>query len=84
MAQFVAVGIYSYVLGAFMNPMLEELSWARSDFSLTRSISQIVMAFVGILIGAKVDQIGARPIMLVGTTILVCLLYTSPSPRDRG
>ena len=74
MAQFVAVGIYSYVLGAFMNPMLEELSWARSDFSLTRSISQIVMAFVGILIGAKVDQIGARPIMLVGTTILVVSL----------
>ena len=74
MAQFVAVGVYSYVLGAFMNPMLEELNWARSDFSLTRSISQIVMALAGILIGAQVDRIGAKPIMLVGTTVLVVSL----------
>ncbi len=69
-AQFVAIGIYSYVLGAFMAPMLAELGWSRADFTLTRTIGQGVMAAVGLYIGAKVDRFGARPIMLVGTTIL--------------
>lgn len=70
-AQFVAIGIYSYVLGAFMEPMLAELGWSRADFTLTRTIGQGVMAAVGVYLGSKVDRLGGRPIMLVGATILV-------------
>ncbi len=74
LAQFVAVGMYSYVLGSFMTPMIDELGWSRADFTLTRTISQLVMAFAGIFIGARVDRIGGRPIMLVGTTVLATTL----------
>jgi MFS family permease len=70
-AQFVAIGIYSYVLGAFMEPMLAELGWSRADFTLTRTIGQGVMAVVGLYVGVRVDRLGGRPIMLVGATILV-------------
>ena len=70
-AQFVAIGIYSYVLGAFMEPMLAELGWTRADFTLTRTIGQGVMAAVGVYLGTKVDRLGGRPIMLTGATILV-------------
>ena len=69
-AQFVALGMYSYVLGSFMLPMIDELGWSRADFTLTRSIGQLVMAVVGVFVGARVDRIGGRPIMLVGTTLL--------------
>ena len=58
LAQFIAIGIYSYVLGPFMQPMINDLGWSRADFTLTRSISQIVMAIAGILIGARVDRFG--------------------------
>ena len=69
-AQFVAIGMYSYVLGSFMDPMLNELGWSRSDFTLTRSIGQCVMAFVGVFVGVRVDRYGGRPIMLVGGILL--------------
>ncbi len=70
MAQFIALGMYSYVLGSFMTPMLDELSWSRADFTLTRTIGQLVMATVGVFIGARVDRFGGRPIMLIGATIM--------------
>jgi OFA family oxalate/formate antiporter-like MFS transporter len=69
-AQFVAIGMYSYVLGSFMDPMLNELGWSRSDFTLTRSIGQCVMALVGVFVGVRVDRYGGRPIMLFGGVLL--------------
>ena len=53
LAQFVAIGIYSYVLGSFMMPMIQELGWTRAEFSLTRTIGQLVMAFVGVFVGVR-------------------------------
>lgn len=70
-AQFVAMGIYSYVLGPFMTPMLDELGWTRADFSMSRSIGQLMMAALGIFIGVQVDRRGARPVMLLGIAVLV-------------
>ncbi len=74
-AQFVSLGIYSYVLGSFMGPMTEDLAWSRADFTLTRTIGQIIMALVGFVVGARVDAVGARPIMAVGAIILSASLY---------
>ena len=74
MAQFISIGVYSYVLGPFMTPMIEELGWSRSEFTLTRTISQLVMAAVGVFVGARVDRYGGKPIMLVGITILAVSL----------
>ena len=70
LAQFVAIGIYSYVLGSFLAPMSAELNWSRGDFTLSRSIGQIVMAMAGIFVGSLIDRIGPRPIMATGTCIL--------------
>lgn len=69
-AQFVSIGMYSYVLGSFMDPMIDDLGWSRGDFTLTRTIGQLVMAGVGVIVGARVDRYGGRPIMLVGATLL--------------
>ena len=74
-AQFVSLGIYSYVLGSFMGPMTLELAWSRADFTLARTIGQIVMALVGFMVGARVDAVGARPIMAIGAVILSASLY---------
>lgn len=53
-----------------MAPMIAELGWTHSDFTLTRTISQIVMALMGVFIGVRVDRYGGRPIMLVGGVLL--------------
>ena len=69
-SQFVAMGIFSYVLGPFMMPMIEELGWSRSEFTLSRSLGQFVMGLTGFLIGTWVDRFGPRPLMLAGATVM--------------
>ncbi|MCZ6658172.1 MAG: MFS transporter [Gammaproteobacteria bacterium] len=70
LAQFVSLGIFSYVLSSFMTPMIDELGWTRAEFTLSRSIGQVAMAVTGFFIGVAVDRYGGKPLMLVGTTIL--------------
>jgi len=69
-AQFVSVGAQSYVIGPFMIPMTTELGWTRAEFTLPRTIGQVVMAFTGFFIGSLVDRKGARGFMLGGVVIL--------------
>ena len=73
-SQFVAMGIFSYVLGPFMLPMIEELGWSRAEFTLSRSLAQFVMGLTGFLIGAWVDRVGPRPLMLAGATLMAAAL----------
>ncbi len=69
-AQFVSIGILSYVPGPFMDPMSEALGWSRAEFSLARSIAQVVMAFTGFVIGGTIDRLGGRRLMLIGAVVL--------------
>ncbi|HEX7037037.1 MAG TPA: MFS transporter [Pseudomonadales bacterium] len=68
------MGMFSYVLGPFMVPMIEELGWTRSEYTLSRSLGQFVMGFAGFFIGTWVDRFGARPLMVVGTLLLALVL----------
>ena len=73
-SQFVAMGIFSYVLGPFMLPMIEELGWSRTEYTLSRSIGQMVMGMTGFLIGSYIDRFGPRPLMLIGGLVMVVAL----------
>ncbi|MFT4797353.1 MAG: MFS family permease [Candidatus Azotimanducaceae bacterium] len=77
LAQFISMGMQNYVIGPFMVPMSAELDWSRTEFTLSRTVGQVVMAFTGFVIGAWVDQYGARRFMLIGTVILSAALYAS-------
>lgn len=69
-AQFVAMGVGSYILGPFLEPMTIDLDWSRSQFTLARTLGQVITAGCGFFVGTYVDRNGGRRIMLVGTTIL--------------
>ncbi len=73
-AQFVSIGIISYIAGPFMTPMAEDLGWSRAEFSLARSIAQVVMALTGFVIGGTIDRLGGRRLMLIGTVVLAAAL----------
>lgn len=74
-AQFVSVGVQNYVIGPFMIPMTEEMGWSRAQFTLPRTLGQMVMALTGFVIGSYVDKFGARRFMLAGVLILTVALY---------
>jgi len=69
-AQFVSLGVFSYVSSSFMIPMVDDLGWSRAEFTVSRTVGQFVMAVTGFLVGTFVDRYGGRPLMLIGTTIL--------------
>ena len=73
-AQFVTLGIYSYVLGPFMLPMVEALDWTRAEYTIPRAVAQVVMGVTGFFIGAYVDRFGGRRLMLTGASVLVVAL----------
>ena len=73
-AQFVGFGVFSYLLGPFMLPMIDDLGWPRAEFTLSRSVGQVVMGVAGFVIGSYVDRLGARPLMLIGATVLTLVL----------
>lgn len=69
-AQFVSIGIISYVAGSFMTPMSDELGWTRSEFTLARTLGQVVMSLTGFFIGTYVDRLGGQRLMVIGTLVL--------------
>ncbi len=74
-AQFVSVGSQNYAIGVFLGPMTRDLGWTRSEFTLSRTLAQFVMAFTGFFIGTQVDRHGGRRLMLAGITVLSTSLF---------
>ena len=69
-AQFVAVGVQGQVSGVFLRPMSDDLGWTRAQFTIAASLGTGVAGALGFFIGATVDRLGARPLMVVGVTIV--------------
>ena len=76
-AQLVSVGSQNYVIGAFLKPMTTDLGWSRSEFQLSRTVGQFVLAFVGFFIGSYVDRHGGRRLMRIGIIILGISLFAT-------
>jgi len=77
-AQFVAVGGQMSVAGTFFKPMTEDLGWTRTEFTYAQTVGNLVMAFVGFYVGAYVDRLGCRRVMVLGAVIVgVALVATS-------
>ncbi len=69
-AQFVAIGMQVSVSGVFLVPMTEDLGWSRSEFTLATTAGNAISAGIGFFIGVYVDRFGARPLMVIGATII--------------
>ncbi len=74
-AWFVMVGTQAQVSGVFLKPMTEDLGWTRTQFFYAQTAGQYLLAFVGFFIGAHVDRVGGRPLMVIGVTILGLALF---------
>ncbi|HAS48197.1 MFS transporter [Gammaproteobacteria bacterium] len=82
--QFVAVGMTNYVVGSFLIPMTEEFGWTRAEFSLSRSIGQVVLASTGFVIGSYIDRYGGRRFIIAGALILASATYSLGSITTLG
>ena len=61
------------------------------DLLACSTLLLVVLGLLGVLLRQGPDRLQALPALLIGLALLLqsawswrCLLYTSPSPRDRG
>ncbi|MSQ23769.1 MAG: MFS transporter [Chloroflexi bacterium] len=69
-AGFTETAEFFPVLSVLLKPMTEEFGWSRTEFTLATSAGTLAGGIAGPLVGAYVDRIGARMILLVGFSIL--------------
>jgi MFS family permease len=67
--------MHSYAV--FLVAFLEDFRWSRSDVSLAYSASQLVAGVSAPLVGALVDRLGPRRLVLLGGTLLALGLLGS-------
>src|ERR1700757_4146846 len=72
----VSAGImHSYAV--FLVAFIEEFRWSRAETSLAYSVSQLVAGASSPLVGALVDRLGPRRLLLLGGSLLVLGLLAS-------
>ncbi len=80
--QFVTVGFGLQVTGVFLEPMSEDLGWARSQFVLAGSLGFIVGGFAAFFVGPLIDRYGARPLMFAGATIAGLVFFVTAQVEE--
>jgi len=68
-ASMMSAGVQAYTLGVFLKPMTAELGWTRTDISLGQTVSTVVGAGLGVLIGSTLDRRGGRALMIAGAVV---------------
>ena len=58
------------------------LSW--EEFGILNGIWAISIILLEVPSGALADTIGRKRLIVIAALCMVCLVYTSPSPRDRN
>ena len=75
---FFGWGVYAICFGVFFRPLLTEFGWSRAEISLGYSISLVIQATLGIIMGRLTDKFGPRVIVTVfGSFLGWSLLLTS-------
>ena len=66
----VGVGVGYYGLAVFLGPLQDEHGWSNSVVSGATGLYFSVSGITGFVVGPRVDRIGPRPFMLVGSILL--------------
>ena len=74
--------MHSYAV--FLVAFLEDFRWSRSDVSLAYSASQLVAGVSAPLVGALVDRLGPRRLVLLGGALLALVSWGAPMRRRSG
>jgi len=69
LANFLSVGSFFYIFNAFMEPLEEIRGWTRDDINTAITIGMAFMLLGQIIFGTLVMRLGARKLMIFGSTL---------------
>src|SRR5439155_17236709 len=76
-AAFAASAAVMHSYAIFLVAFIEEFRWSRAETSIAYSVSQLVAGASSPLVGALVDRLGPRRLLLLGGSLLVLGLLAS-------
>src|SRR5712691_4202497 len=76
-AAFAASAAVMHSYAVFLVAFIEEFAWSRAETSIAYSVSQLVAGISSPLVGALVDRLGPRRLLLLGGGLLVLGLLGS-------
>jgi MFS family permease len=68
------LGLGGYVFAAFLKPIVTELGWSRTAFSVSSLPFLVAMAFASPIVGASADRFGPRRIFAAGICVVAAAL----------
>ena len=71
-----SVNVAVPTLMTYLQADVTQIQWVLSSFMIARTVVQPTLGWIG-------GRLGNRRLYLGSLSLYVCLLYTSPSPRDR-
>jgi MFS family permease len=71
-----------FALPVYLQPIAEETGWTRAGISTAMTIGFIVMGVAGFGWGTLSDRIGARPVVLIASVLLVTGLVVASRATD--
>jgi sugar phosphate permease len=66
--------VWVYGIGAFFNPIVAELGWTRTQFSLAAGLTRLEGSVATPIEGYLVDRFGSRKMVLVGVPLTAIAL----------
>ena len=82
-ASIVAAGFYTTLAGLLITQFSVDLGWTAATVSAGVALNMLLYGVTAPFALILMDRYGIRPVAIGAMTLLlVCLLYTSPSPRD--
>jgi MFS family permease len=64
-----AVGTHFYGFPVFLDVMVRDMGWARTQAALAMTIGTLVAGSMGIMVGWLIHKIGLRPVMVCGSIV---------------
>ena len=62
-------------LGVLQRPMLDELGWSSTQYSLSATLSSLLGGVAGIIIGPFLDKFGARRLVFFGAIVIALSFF---------
>ena len=62
-------------LGVLQRPMLDELGWSSTQYSLSATLSSLLGGVAGIIIGPFLDKFGARRLVFFGAVVIALSFF---------
>jgi len=66
---FCAAGTHFYAFPVFLDVMVREMGWARTQAALAMTIGTLVTGAMGVFVGVLIHRIGLKPVMVSGAVI---------------